>query len=315
MDDTGDIRYTSGRPLGCPILNPDDTNYEIWRKQAQVWRSVTTYPKKKQGSIVFLAMKGKARDHINNMDLERLEGDNGFEEILKVLDEIYMPEIFEKKYRNFNDLWSYCRKPNESMPEWSGNWHAKYINYEKVAGNIPSETAAMMLLTAARLTGDQRQSIRLHMGTEITYAKMREIIKIKFVAAEEPQESSDMFFNGQGDRRRDELQSYGGNKILWNKGYKNKDRSYRPRSRERYTRPIPRERSQRPNNRRRDDDSEDDNDDEYRRKNMNSMRNGRRTTCNYCGSKFHYRRSCKDYKNMLRDNSDVREEKKFAFNY
>ena len=123
------------------------------------------------------------------------------------------------------------------------------------------------------------------------------------------------FFNWQGNRRRDELQSYGGDRILWNKGYKNKDRSYEPRSRERYTRPITRERLQRPNNRRRDDDSEDDNDDEYKKKNMNSIRNGRRTTCNYCGSKFHYRRSCKDYKNMLRDNSDVREEKKFAFNY
>ena len=310
MTDTGEIRYTNGRPLDCPILNPDDTNYEIWRKQAQVWRSVTTFPKKNQGSIVFLAMKGKARDHINNMDLGKLEGDNGFEEILKVLDEIYMPEIFEKKYRNFNDLWSYCRKPNESMHEWSGNWHAKYINYEKVAGIIPSETAALMLLTAARLTGDQRQSIRLHMGTEITYAKMREIIKIKFGAADEPQESSDMFFNRQGNSRRDELQSYGGNKILWNKGYKNK--SYSPRSRERYTRPIPRERS---NNRRRDDDSEDDKDDEYKRKNMNSTKNGRTTTCNYCGSKFHYRRSCQEYKNMLRDKSGASEGKKFAFNY
>merc|ERR1712179_833931 len=133
---------------------------------------------------------------------------DGFEEILKVLDEIYMPEIFKKKYRNFNDLWSYCRKPNESMPEWSANWHAKYINYEKVAGIIPSETAAMMLLTAANLTGDQRQSIRLHMGTEITYDKMREIIKIKFGAEDETQVSSDMFFNCQENRRRgDELQS------------------------------------------------------------------------------------------------------------
>ena len=94
MDDTGEIRYASGRALACPILNPDDTNYEIWRKQTQVWRSVTTYPKQIQGAIVFLAMRGKAKDNIYNMDLGKLEGDNGFEEILKVLDEIYMPEIF-----------------------------------------------------------------------------------------------------------------------------------------------------------------------------------------------------------------------------
>ena len=63
-----------------------------------------------------------------------------------------------------------------------------------MAGIIPSETAAMMLLTTVRLTKDQMQSIKLHIGTVITYAKVREIIKIKFGAADEPQESSDMFF-------------------------------------------------------------------------------------------------------------------------
>ena len=112
---------------------------------------MTTYPRKNQGTIVFLAMRVKARDHIFNMDLGKLEGDNGFEEILKVLDEIYMPEFFFLKHRNFNDLWSFCRKSNDSMAEWNANWHAKYINYEKVAGIIPSEMAAMMLLTAARI--------------------------------------------------------------------------------------------------------------------------------------------------------------------
>merc|ERR1712179_428414 len=106
--------------------------------------------------------------------------------------------------------------------------------------------------------------------------------------------------------------SHGGHRILWNKGYTNKDRSYRPRSRERYYRPTPRKRSQRPNNRRRDDDSEDDNDDEYKRKYMNPMRNGKRMTCNYCGSKFHYRRSGSEYTRMLRDKNDVREEKKYV---
>ena len=58
----------------------------------------------------------------------------------------------------------------------------------------------MMLLIVTRLTKDQRQSIKLHIGTEITYAKVREIIKIKFGVEDEKQESSDIFFNNQDDR-------------------------------------------------------------------------------------------------------------------
>ena len=317
MPETGEnSHYSGGRSPTCPKLNPEYTNYEIWRKQVQVWRNITTSKKKEQGSILFLAMDGKAKDHVHNMDLDKLEQDDGFEEVLKVLDEVYLPEIFEKKHRNFNDLWYSYRKENESVPVWVANWHAKFVNYQNVAGILPSETAALMLLTAARLTAEQRQSIKLHMGTEITYAKMRELIKMKFGAEDETKESSDMFFNYQENRRRDERQDYDRNKVLWNKGYKNKDTSYRPRPRETYNRPSPRDRFQRPNKRWREDDSEEDNDDEYKRRNMNPMKNGKRTTCNYCGSQYHYRRSCSDYTKMLREKrSEVKDENKFTYNY
>ena len=322
MAQTGENSHSSGgRSPPCPKLNPDNTNYEIWRKQVQVWRHITSSHKRNQGSILFLAMEGKAKDHVHNMDLDKLEQDDGFEEVLKVLDEVYLPEIFEKKHRNFNDLWFAYRKENESMAIWVANWHAKFINYEKVAGIIPSETAALMLLTSARLTAEQKQSIKLHMGTEITYAKMRELIKIKFGAEDETKESYDMFFNHQEYRRRDEPQDYDRNRVLWNKGYKNKDRSYyKPRPRETYNRPSPRDRFQRPNKRWREDnnedDNEEDNDDGYRRRYMNPMRNGKRTTCNYCGSKYHYRSSYSDYTKMLRDRrSEVKDEKKFTYNY
>ena len=82
---------------------------------------MTAYPKKNQGAIVFLAMRGKAKDHVFNMDLGKFESVDGFEEILKVLDEIYIPEVFEKKYRNFNDLWNFYRKPDDPVAEWSAD--------------------------------------------------------------------------------------------------------------------------------------------------------------------------------------------------
>ena len=36
----------------------------------------------------------------------------------------------------------------------------------------------MMLLVAAKLSAEERQSVKLHVGKDITYGKVREIIKI-----------------------------------------------------------------------------------------------------------------------------------------
>ena len=118
------------RIVDCPIFDPKETTYEQWKKEIGVWRMVTTLPKRKHGSFVFLAMRGQAKDAVFQMKDDTLGQTNGFEEVLKVLDEIYMPEVFEKKYRNFNDLWKFFGKSNDPVIEWAVYWHAKILNYK-----------------------------------------------------------------------------------------------------------------------------------------------------------------------------------------
>jgi len=171
-------RRTLGNKIDCPKFNPEFVDFEHWREDVQVWRSITTTRRSAQGGLLYLAIEGKAKQHVHNMNKAIIPTDEGFDEVLKILDEVYMPEAFEKKYRNFYNLFSSDRKTDESLQSFVGEWHAKLQAYQSVAGNISSETSAMMLLVAAKLSAEERQSVKLHVGKEITYGKVREIMKI-----------------------------------------------------------------------------------------------------------------------------------------
>ena len=300
------VKKTMGKTVDCPNFDPEGNNYEQWRKEAAVWRMVINSPKSKQGSMVYLAMKGKAKDVVFQLDNEKLGLQDGFEYIIKTLDDIYLPEIFEQKLRNFYDLWNFSRKPDDLVLEWAGEWHGKFLNYHRVAGVLPSETAIMMFLMAANLTADQRQQNRVNMGTSITYEKIREIIKLQF-AAEGKQ-------GGLGVKKeQDDQRSTNEHETFWGRDSQRGRRDHpsgRSRSRGRY-RPRP--------YRSYDRNRGSERSDLFRgliQKKMNPTKNGSIMTCNCCGSKYHLIRSCPDYAKTWREVDNTRKkEKKYAFNF
>ena len=160
-----------------------------------MWHGITTTRKAAQGGVLYLAIEGKAKQHVYNMEKRITTTAEGFDAILKILDEVYMPEIFEKKYRNFYNLFYSDRKTDEPLQSFVGDWHAKLQAYQSVAGDISSETSAMMLLVAAKLSADERQSVKLHVGKDITYGKVRETIKIMGTDKIKNEERLDTLYN------------------------------------------------------------------------------------------------------------------------
>ena len=53
----------------------------------------------------------------------------------------------------------------------------------------------MMLIVAAKLSAEERQSVRLHVGKEITYGKVREIMKIMGTDKNKNEDKFDTLYN------------------------------------------------------------------------------------------------------------------------
>ena len=164
--------------IECPTFDPDVDNYLKWRKKALIWSKLCTVPKNKQGLYAYMALLGRAEGQAYLMPTEQLESDTGFATLLEKLDDLYMPGNFERKYWLFNELWNFARPADRNINDFVADLHALYLNYESVSGEISTETVAFMLMTACRLTREKTQIIKVQIGKDVTYQKMKEALKI-----------------------------------------------------------------------------------------------------------------------------------------
>ena len=61
---------------------------------------------------------------------------------------VYMPGNFERKYWLFNELWNFVRAADRNINDFVSDFHALYLSYENVSGEIPTEIEAFMLMAA-----------------------------------------------------------------------------------------------------------------------------------------------------------------------
>ena len=125
-----------------------------------------------------MALLGRAEAQAYLIPTEQLESDTGFQILLEKLDDLYMSGHFERKYWWFSELWNFARPADKNINDFVGDFHALYLNYENVSGEISTETGAFMLMAACRLTKEQTQIIKAQIGKDVTYQKMKEALKI-----------------------------------------------------------------------------------------------------------------------------------------
>ena len=98
----GATRRSLGDKIACPKFDPELVDFEHWREDVHIWRGITTTRKSEQGGVLYLAIEGKAKQHVHNMKDKKITTTvEGFDAIIKILDEVYMPEVFEKKIQSF----------------------------------------------------------------------------------------------------------------------------------------------------------------------------------------------------------------------
>ena len=92
-----------------PTFNPEEgDNYENWKRDIKVWQILNDERYKKQyGASVYLALKGTAREAVRSMDIKDLEKDTGVDEVIKVLDAIFLKDTATQAYCAFRDYVTY----------------------------------------------------------------------------------------------------------------------------------------------------------------------------------------------------------------
>ena len=301
----------------CPTFDPDENNYLRWRKKALIWSKLCTIPKAKQGLTAYMALLGRAEAQAYLIPTEQLESDTGFQILIEKLDDLYMPGHFERNYWLFNELWTLARPADKNINDFVGDFHALYLNYENVSGQISTETGAFMLMAACRLTKEQTQIIKAQIGKDVTYQKMKEALKIT-LGEDKPvsgtgdikSESSGAFFSEREERKDEQAAGYsGGYEALWGRSnsLNRRDFYYRGRSQ---SRGRGKYRGRQYKGSDRYEPYKD-----YRVKYMNPFKNGKTMECHFCGSRYHLRRQCEEFTKMIREDNKRDTDKGVQFSY
>ena len=100
-----------------PILTTD-IDYEIWKKEIEIWRLFTSVDKKKQAPAIFLSLAGQAREAIVSLDINRLFCDHGVENLREELDKPYLKDSQYTAYEPYEQFEKFCRPKSVNISNY-----------------------------------------------------------------------------------------------------------------------------------------------------------------------------------------------------
>ena len=169
--------------FACPIpfFDPERDDYSIWKKEAQLWDNSTSLAKSKRGAALFLKLKGRASTVIDNLENSVLTSDTGVEQILNLLDEKFLPDLFDKEFWPLHDLFTFRKMQDMPMADYLIHFEQKLRKFEETNDHLSDVVKAYKLLSSAGLTDTQIEIVKAGLGSTRTYENMKNILKKLYV--------------------------------------------------------------------------------------------------------------------------------------
>ena len=165
-------------------LPPDPSkasSYELWRKDAVIWQKLTGLAKPKQGLALQYSCTGNDRIHeaVTNIEPEKVECEDGFKNILEVLDKLFKVDEKDSEMKAYHEFESIRRGDSQTIADFINQFDA-LLNKTKSHGNQMSENLlALKLMRAANLTNSQQLLIKAS-TEDITYTTVKATMKRTF---------------------------------------------------------------------------------------------------------------------------------------
>ena len=149
--------------LQIPVLTKDK-NYERFKTELTLWKSVTTTPKEKMGTIIALALPedhpSKIKDKVfDQLTVAQLSGNDGFDNLVKVMDKILLKDSLTDAFDKYL-IFEKCHRKNESVSEFIEVFDMNYNKLDKLGIKLPPEILAFKLLIQCNLTKEEEMLVK-----------------------------------------------------------------------------------------------------------------------------------------------------------
>ena len=158
-----------------PSLN-DDSEYESWKRDIDIWSRLTSLPATKMALAIHLSLKGKARSASSELTVAELSADDGVKKLIAKLDGIFLQDKGSRQFASFRELYNLRREDGVKFEDFISNFEHTYFKFKNNDMVLPDSVIAFMLLAASNLT-EKDAKLVMSAVPDVKYDAMKAAIK------------------------------------------------------------------------------------------------------------------------------------------
>ena len=159
-----------------PPALKEDTVYETWKNEVEVWRLMTDLDEKKQALAVALTLTGHAREKVIEIEASRLNSTDGMKILIEALDELYKKDTIDLSYEAYSKFEKFRKSEDMKMTEYIVEFERLYTKVKKYQMVLPDAVLAFKLLDNANLE-DREKQLALTASSDLKFATMKSSLK------------------------------------------------------------------------------------------------------------------------------------------
>ena len=139
------------RSIRNPPILVDGKQYEIWKKEVDLWQLCCKLEKKEQGPALALSLTGKAREAALELRVEEINADDGVKHLTDKLDGLFLKDENQRIYVSLKSFEQYKRETTQSIDSYINHFERLHNKVKSYNIELPDAVVAYRLLESAIL--------------------------------------------------------------------------------------------------------------------------------------------------------------------
>ena len=163
-----------------PLLDDVENRYPAWREDIRIWNAFSTLQTNRKGPALYLSLPKMIQDQVRSrVKTDDLVKDTGMDQVLDVLDELYMKEDVMTLYEAFEKFEKCKRRKDQSMSDFISEFELLCSKLDDQDMTIPDKFKGIKLLKSANLPESKEQLMKAT-ATDVGFVAMRSKLKSVF---------------------------------------------------------------------------------------------------------------------------------------
>ena len=145
--------------IKAPPKLVDETNYEIYKQELDIWRLLKVCPPNEEGPLIFGTLPDKAKSAVLSLGAQAIGSANGLELILNRLDKLYLSEKNQRIFQALDSFEKYRRPPNMTMNVFILEFQKLHDKLSLYDCKYPDGVLAYRMLKAANISNEHEKLV------------------------------------------------------------------------------------------------------------------------------------------------------------